>query len=75
MPDRMVLLTEDPSVIASRRQQRDGIRQDLAEIEAFQDEEKAYSKEISVNLNIPLMVSSGADDLQRVIDWINDGGN
>ena len=74
-PDRMVLLTEEPSVIASRREVRDGVRQDLLEIETFQREEKAYAEEIAASLKIPLIVSHGASDLQRIIEWIRSGGN
>ena len=73
-PDRMLLLTERPAIIAQRRLERDGIHQEPSEIEAFQNEEKSYAEEISIRLNIPLAVSVGSNDLQRIIDWIGTGG-
>lgn len=73
-PDRMVLLTEKPDIIADRRRRRDGILQEASEIAAFQKEEQTYAEEISNDLGIPLIVSTGANDLQRVIDWIQAGG-
>lgn len=73
-PDRIILLTECPEIISERRKIRDGIQQDIREITAFQSEEKAYAAEISDQLKIPFMVSNGADDIQRVIDWVKAGG-
>lgn len=73
-PDRIILLTERPEIISERRKIRDGIQQDLKEITAFQNEEKAYATEVSDQLKIPLIVSNGADDIQRVIEWLKTGG-
>lgn len=46
-PDAMILLLESPEVIAQRRLQRDGIRQDECIINDFQCAEIAYATEIA----------------------------
>ena len=73
-PDTMILLLESPKIIAERRYQRDGIRQDECTINNFQDAEKADATEIAGQLNIPLEVSSGASDLERIVEVIKTGG-
>lgn len=73
-PDTMILLLESPKIIAERRFQRDGIRQDECTINDFQCAEKAYVIEIARQLNIPLEVSSGASDLGRIVEIIKTGG-
>ena len=72
-PDRIILLTEYPEIIAKRRRIRDGIQQDITDIKAFQDAEKTYAKEISNQLGIPLMISNGSDDIQHIIEWVKEG--
>lgn len=74
-PDLMVLLTEEPAIIAERRLKRDGVKQETSEIQAFQDEERQYAEEISDWLNVPLIVSKGANDLERVIKLIEKKGS
>lgn len=74
-PDLMVLLTEEPEIIAERRLKRDGVKQETSEIQAFQDEEQQYAKEIAGWLNVPLIVSKGADDLERIIKLIEKKGS
>lgn len=74
-PDRLILLTEKPEVILERRFKRDGIEADIMEIEAFQNAEKKYAEEIAEQLGIPLIVSDGAEDLERVIKLIGSGEN
>ena len=69
-----VLSLESPKIIAERRFQRDGIRQDECTINDFQCAEKAYAIEIARQLNIPLEVSSGASDLGRIVEIIKTGG-
>lgn len=69
-PDIMILLLENPKIIAERRFQRDGIRQDESTITVFQEAEKAYATDIADQLNIPLEVSDGAADLGRIIEII-----
>lgn len=73
-PDRIVLLTEKPEVISERRLQRDGVKQDISEIEAFQNEECRYAREISELLNVPLEISMGMDDINRLIASLESGG-
>ena len=72
-PDAIILLTEKTDIVAERRFQRDGIRQDVCEIEKFQDTEKQYAQEISQNFKIPLQVSKGESDLKHIIDFIKTG--
>lgn len=69
-PEAIILLTEDPKVIAARRKERDGISYDVDEIRLFQDEETAYAKEIASNLEAKLMISTGADDLNATLNFI-----
>lgn len=73
-PDTMILLLENPKIIAERRLQRDGIQQDECTITDFQEAEKVYATEISKQLNIPLEVSRGASDLGRIVEIIKTGG-
>lgn len=70
MPDSIILLTEAPSVIAQRRFNRDGITIDISQIQNLQDAEIKYAREISQELSIPLDISSGTSDLERVIQSI-----
>lgn len=65
-PDAMILLLESPEVIAQRRLQRDGIRQDECIINDFQCAETAYATEIARQLNIPLVISNGASEMRRL---------
>lgn len=44
MPDQMMLFTEDPFVITSCREQKDGVKHDITEIESFQREGKSHAK-------------------------------
>ncbi len=74
-PDLMVLLTEEPAIIVERRLKRDGVKQESSEIQAFQDEERQYAEEISDWLNVPLIVSKGANDFERVIKLIEKKGS
>lgn len=71
-PDLIVLLTDKPEVIAKRRWDRDKIQEDLVLIESFQKEEKIYATEISKSLGIPLIVSNGASDIDRVIGLLKE---
>lgn len=73
-PDVMILLLENPKIIAERRFQRDGIRLDECTINDFQETEKLYAKVIAGQLNIPLEISSGASDLGRIVEIIKTGG-
>ncbi len=70
----MILLLENPKIIAKRRLQRDGIQQDERTITNFQEAEKVYAAEIAKQLNIPLEVSRGASDLGRIMESIKTGG-
>ncbi len=73
-PDAMILLTEKPEVIAVRRERRDGIKVYIRQIDAFQNEERAYAKEIAAQLGVPLFISEGSEYLQQAITFIR-GGN
>ncbi len=73
-PDSIVLLMEQPSVIATHRLQRDRVVVEEADIESFQREEKIYAEEIAKKLGVPLIVSTGSSDLENVIQKIRQGG-
>ncbi len=73
-PNTIILLTEQPDIIAERRFQRDGIIQDICEIREFQEAEKQYAQEISQNFRVPLQISCGANNLRHVVDYIKPVG-
>ena len=70
-PDAIVLLTENPDIIAKRRQDRDGIEHSAADIKAFQNEEIKYSTEVAGLLNVPLKISTGNNDIDSTIEFIH----
>lgn len=69
-PDAIILLTEEPEIIARRRKGRDGIDHPVKEIRAFQDEERLYAEEVSKLLGVPLKISKGSTDTEATIDFI-----
>jgi adenylate kinase len=71
MPDRIILLTEDPEVIAIRLFKRDGIHDEVFRIRDLQNAEIEYAKEISQDLSIPLEISEGSSDLDRIIETLS----
>lgn len=73
-PDRIILLIEKPEVIVERRFKRDGILHKISEVSEFQNEEQLYAEEIAKQLGVPIIVSEGANDIERVIEWIKTGG-
>lgn len=74
-PDAIVLLTEDPTIIAKRRQDRDGIEHSASDIQAFQDAEKTYANEVAELLGVPLKVSAGSRDVDSTIEFIKSRRN
>lgn len=72
-PSLLILLTEKPEIIANRRFRRDGIKICLEEIDTFQTEERKYAQEISDYLNIPLAISHGSDDYNKILEIIRKG--
>ena len=74
-PDAIILLTENPEIIAERRQQRDNVQQSVSEIKAFQEAEKLYAEEIAEQFNIPLVISQGEEDLDKMLDFIKERGH
>lgn len=69
-PDAIVLLTENPAIIAKRRQERDGIEYSVTAIKDFQDEEIKYATEVAKLLGVPLKISTGINDIDSTIDFI-----
>lgn len=69
-PDKIILLSEKPSVIAERRLQRDGVTVSEDMVDAFQQEEIKYAKEVAERLNIPLIISTGSSDIEKIINEI-----
>lgn len=69
-PDAIVLLTEDPAIIARRRKERDGFEHSPEDIKAFQDKEMAYANEVAEFLKIPLRVSAGSNDTESTLEFI-----
>lgn len=52
---KLILVFEEPKTIKQRLEFRDEKKYDLKQISDFQDMELAYAKEISKNLNLPLL--------------------
>lgn len=69
-PEAIILLTEDPEIIAQRRQARDGVEHKASDIKAFQDEEIKYAKEVAELLHVPLRISTGSSDIENTIEFI-----
>lgn len=69
-PDVIVLLMEEPEIIASRRKRRDNVAVTVNSIETFQNEEKEYAKYVSELLGINLFISKGADDTKGAISFL-----
>lgn len=69
-PEAIILLTEDPEIIAQRRQTRDGVEHKASDIKAFQDEEANYAKEVAELLQVPLKISKGSNDIENTVEFI-----
>ena len=69
-PDAIILLTEKPEVVMLRRRERDNVELAPQSIEAFQQEEVAYAKEIAASIGAKLFISNGADNLAQAVDFI-----
>lgn len=69
-PDAIVLLTEKPEIIVSRRRERDKIDITVESVEQFQEEERRYAGEVAKNIGAKLFISNGAEDLMQAIDFI-----
>lgn len=69
-PGAIILLMEKSKVIVARRKERDGIEAPVQEIEAFQQEEYAYAKEVAADIGARLFVSGGTGDLTHTIEFI-----
>ena len=69
-PDAIILLTEDPEVIAYRRKERDGRDVSPEGIKEFQDKEKEYALEIAQGIGSKLFISKGIGDLKNAISFI-----
>lgn len=77
-PEAIVVLTEQPEVIATRLMLRDGIFSELPHIHKFQMAETAYATEVAEMLGIPLKVAGGAVDVGNALDFLRTiihGGN
>jgi adenylate kinase len=72
-PEAIILLTEDPEIIAQRRQERDGVEHKASDIKAFQDEEVKYAGEVAELLQVPLKISTGSKDIENTIEFIRNG--
>ena len=70
-PHGILLLTENPAIIAARRKNRDGIDYNKEQIDIFQNEEITYAEEVSLLLGIPLYISKGADDIENAVKFID----
>lgn len=69
-PEAIILLTENPEIIAQRRQERDGVDHKASDIKAFQDEEVKYAEEVAELLQVPLKISTGSNDIENTVEFI-----
>lgn len=65
-PISIILLTEDPYIILSRRKRRDNYVQSIDDIRHFQREEINYAQEIAIENNIPILVANSGFDINRI---------
>lgn len=70
-PHALILLTEKPEIIIDRRKNRDGLDVEIAGTEKFQEEERRYSREIALELGIPLYISTGTNTIDEAIKFVN----
>lgn len=70
-PEAIILLTEDPKIIAKRRQKRDNVEHKASDITAFQDEEIKYAEEVAEILHVPLKISTDSHDIDSIIEFIH----
>ena len=71
-PEAIVLLTEDPIVIAQRRRSRDDVFPVVDDIRAFQEEEIKYAREIADLIRVPIKISKGSIDIDNTISFITE---
>ena len=69
-PEALILVTENPEIIASRRYERDGVKHEVEDIRHFQDEETRYAEELSAILGVPLWIQCGSDNFAGALDFI-----
>ena len=69
-PQAILILTEDPQIIAERRKARDGILLDAREIELHQKEECTHSLTVANALDIPHRVYRGKEQYADAITFI-----
>lgn len=69
-PQAILILTEDPQIIAERRKARDGILLDAREIEMHQKEECTHSLTVANALDIPHRVYRGKEQYADAITFI-----
>ena len=70
---KLILVYEEPKTIKERLEFRDGKNYDLEQISDFQNMELAYAKEISENLNIPLLqIQSSKYNQETLIKFIDE---
>ena len=69
-PKAIILITELPSVIVSRLNERDNIKYIEKDINDFQEAETIYAREIAKLLNIPLCIYCSTDSLSDTLDFI-----
>lgn len=69
-PEAILLLTEDPKVIAERRRSRDNCEVSAESIKEFQDSEESYAKEVADAISAKLFISRGSSDLEKAIEFI-----
>lgn len=67
-PRVFIVKIASPQIILARLQARDGISWSLDKISKMQDEEMAYSKELSEKLNIPLYIIK--DNQEKILTEI-----
>lgn len=72
-PTRLILLKDDPNLIAGRLESRDSKKWDIQFVSHFQDQEEIHARRVSGELGIPLETFSNTvhdmKELQRTVHW------
>jgi len=69
-PDGIIVLTENPKIVAERRKTRDGVNVSIDSIEEFQNEEVMYATKVAKTLGVKYFISRGKEDYLKAINFI-----
>lgn len=71
-PQAIVALYENADIICERLKSRDGHNHDAGLLNAFQEEEITYAKEVAYDLNIPFISGKSGRDKEDIKSFLVD---